>query len=1045
MHPGLIDGCFQLLAAAVGDDEAGSEAYVPVGIDRLTFYRRPKTELWCYVRLDQKEKGSRDILSGRVQLFEDGVGLIAEMEGFYLKRASKDALFRSSIAVDDRGNLEPFNVPGFGRIDPDRLTDWLYEVSWQPKPLERGMAADESTWVIFMDRFGAGRVLAEKLAGSKQRPVLVTAGTGFKMVEEGRYEIDPTAPEDYSRLFKQAFGTEDSPGYKCVHLWSLDDIPVGTAGIREVEKAQDLGCRSVLCLTQALAASDVGEPEGIWLVTRGMQRTGREENPNSVAHAPIWGLGRTLGLELPELPCVAVDLDPAVAPGEQEWLWEEIFAPDGEDQVSFRAGERLVARLRRSRIEDRSEKEGLEVPANQPYQLDTTKRGVMENLTLRPASRREPGPGEVEIRVHATGLNFRDVLNVLGMYPGEAGPPGSECSGEITAVGEGVADFKVGDPVLALAEGCFSNYTTTRAEMAAALPEGMTFEEGATIPIVFLTAYYCLHQLAGMKAGDKVLIHAAAGGVGLAAVQLAQKAGAEVYATAGSDEKREFLKSLGVKNVMNSRTLDFAEEILESTKGRGIDIVLNSLSGDFISKSFSCLSTGGCFLEIGKIGIWDEAKVSALKKNVRYHVFYLGEAMDKQPEVIRSMLKGLVGDFAAGRLRPMPRRDFAIQEAEQAFRFMAQAKHIGKIILTHPQNGLSGEKNIRSDASYLITGGLGGLGLQVAEWMVDQGARHLVLMGRGKPSDKAGKIIERLKEKGAEIKDIQCDISQKAQVSRMIREVDRTMPGLRGIVHSAGVIDDGILLQQDWSRFKKVMSPKLKGAWNLHRQTQGRDLDFFVLFSSLASVMGSPGQSNYAAANAFLDALAHHRRAMGLPGLSINWGPWSEVGMAAALSEADRKRHLRSGINFIEPEKGIKALESLIWSAHIQVGVLSVDWMRFFKDMESGSIPNLLLDIEKGLRKQKQQSVSRRGEFLRTLRETAPSERIEVLSAHISREVIKALGLSGEVVIDADQGFSEMGLDSLMAVEISNRLQDSMKLFAFIDDRVRISKCGRFI
>ncbi|NJQ96784.1 MAG: SDR family NAD(P)-dependent oxidoreductase [Hydrococcus sp. CSU_1_8] len=496
---------------------------------------------------------------------------------------------------------------------------------------------------------------------------------------------------------------------------------------------------------------------------------------------------------------------------------------------------------------------------------------------------------------------LKKYLEQMGFSDATDVPFGGECAGKIVAIGEGVKGFKIGDEVIASqAIGSLSSYVTVDSRFVVSKPKQLSFEEAATIPTTFLTAYYGLHYLAKIKPGDRVLIHAAAGGVGQAAIQLAQKAGAEVFATA-SPKKWNFLKSMGVKHVMNSRNLKFAQEIMALTYGEGIDIVLNSLNGEFIPKNLEILASGGRFVEIGKIGIWNESQVKEKRDDVAYFPFDLLEVSQENPGLIASMLEELMKEFRDENLKPLPHTVFPIEDAANAFRYMAQAKHIGKVVVSLPEIA-SQSFFIRKDGSYLITGGLGALGLQIGRWLVQQGAKHLILTGRNQPSQEARETIDQLEKIGTRVNVVQADVSNFDDVKRIIASSPHLpvspspcLP-LRGIIHAAGVLDDGVLLKQNWERFDRVLAPKVRGAWNLHLATQNLPLDFFVCFSSIASLLGSPGQGNYAAANAFMDALAHYRRGLGLPGLTINWGVWADVGMAAQLSEHDRARLEEQGI-----------------------------------------------------------------------------------------------------------------------------------------------------
>jgi NADPH:quinone reductase-like Zn-dependent oxidoreductase/acyl carrier protein len=648
-------------------------------------------------------------------------------------------------------------------------------------------------------------------------------------------------------------------------------------------------------------------------------------------------------------------------------------------------------------------------------------RGILDELRLQPTERRAPGPEEVEIRVSASGLNFRDVLNAMGLYEGPPAPLGSECAGTVVAVGEDVRGLEVGQPVVGMSNGTFRTFVTARAELVLPLPTGMSFAEAVTVPITFLTAEYALSRLGGMRPGERVLIHAAAGGVGLAAVQLAQRAGAEVFATAGNEEKRDYLRSIGVRHVMDSRSLSFADEVMRLTGGEGVELVLNSLTGDAIPASLGVLRRRGRFLEIGRAGIWSREQMAVAREDVMYFPIYLGEV---RPELLREMLQGVLQQLAAGQLKPLRRREFPLDAAAEAFRYMAQAKHIGKVVITQAQEA---EPTIvpHGQATYLITGGLGGLGLRVAEWLVEKGARHLVLVGRRGVTDGARRTIEALVASGAEVKVARADVTREEDLARVMGEIAEGMPPLRGVVHAAGVLDDGVLSQQTPRRLQAVLGPKLMGGWNLHRVTAGSPLEFFVMFSSASSVMGSPGQGGYGAGNAFLDALAHHRRREGAPALSIDWGPWGEAGMAATLGERDRRRWADMGVDFIPPSQGLAILKELLQRGAAQVMVLPVEWPRFLSQSAAGSVSSFFAALAAETRPGPSTPLARgeKADLRQRLTESPPSKRRRLLIAHVRDEAVRVLALDPSQPVDDQQGFQALGMDSLMAVELRNRLQ----------------------
>jgi NADPH:quinone reductase-like Zn-dependent oxidoreductase/acyl carrier protein len=576
--------------------------------------------------------------------------------------------------------------------------------------------------------------------------------------------------------------------------------------------------------------------------------------------------------------------------------------------------------------------------------------------------------------------------------------------------------------VVGLAYGGLSSYVTTAAQLVTRVPRGLSVEEGATIPMVFLTAHYGLNHLARMKRGERVLIHAAAGGVGMAAVQLAQRAGAEIFATAGSPKKRAVLRAMGVPHVMDSRSLAFAEEVMEQTRGEGIDIVLNALTDDFIPKSLALLRRGGRFLEIGKRGIWDHEQVRRVKPEIEYHMIYLGEVVEQQPALIQEMLRELREAFEAGNLAPLPRAVFSLRDAASAFRYMAQAKHVGKVVLRQDMD----RSRISPDATYLVTGGLGSLGLAVAQWLVAEGAQHLVLVGRHGPRAAAQTVLAELAQRGARVQVRQADVAHAEEVQALLDSLG-AQPPLRGVIHAAGVLDDGVLLQQTWERFARVLAPKACGAWHLHRATEGMGLDFFVLFSSVASVLGSAGQGNYAAANAYLDGLAWYRRGRGLPALSINWGPWGEVGMAAQLAEREQSRRADGGVALIPPALGVQALGYALAVGTPQCTVLPIDWPGFLGRFPVGAEPPLFRRMaSEATRAVAPPTREAAGAVRRRLAEAPASERAALLLAYVREQVARVLGLDPSHPSSDQAGLTEMGMDSLMAVELRNRLQSGL-------------------
>ncbi|HET8662411.1 MAG TPA: SDR family NAD(P)-dependent oxidoreductase, partial [Micromonosporaceae bacterium] len=1004
VHPGLLDACFQLLGLAQPLADGELPLYVPFSIERLRVAQQPGDGVWAYAQARAGGSGDPAAIVGDVRVVDRSGRVVVEMEGLRLRQVDPAAMRRRSARQDDL----------------------LYELTWQAAAATGDPAAggEPGSWLVFADERGLGRQLVSTLETDGGSGTLVRPGAAYEQTGDGLYSVNPHRRDDFTRLLDSA---PDGGWRGVVYLWPLDAAADPDAQLSSLEDAQRTALQGALHLVQALATKGISPR--LYLATRGAVAVGELTGPLALGQAPVWGLASVVALEHPDLRCTRIDLDPAAATDDAAPLAAELRAGGHEDRVALRGGGRYVARL--SRYAAAGAGQPLAVPSVESYRLDVATPGVLDQLVLRPAARQEPTAGQVELRVTATGLNFRDVLNALGLYPGDAGPLGLECAGEVVAVGPAVPGLSVGDRVVALAPASFGRFVTVDSRLVAPLPAEIGDAEAATVPVTFLTALHTLERIGRLKAGDRVLVHAAAGGVGMAAVQVAQAAGAEVLATA-SPAKWPVLEQMGVRHVFSSRTLAFAEEIRDRTGGEGVDVVVNSLTGDFITESLKLLRPGGRFIEIGKRETWPAERVAEVRDDVTYTAFDLVELARDEPGTVQELLRSLLRQLAGGALRPLPYRVFGLPQAVDAFRYMAQARHTGKIVVAHDPAAAGTAADawdvVRPDGTYLVTGGLGGLGLRVARWLVERGARSLVLVGRSGVSDASRADVAALRDAGAQVTVAQADVAQADAVARLVAEVTATLPPLRGVVHAAGVLDDGILLQQRWPRFERVLGPKLAGAWHLHRATGQADLDFFVLFSSVASVLGSAGQGNYAAGNAFLDLLAAERRRLGLPGLSINWGPWRGAGMAASVDHGDRQWTAR-GVGLVEPDQGVALLEQALAQPVAQLAIFAVDWPAYLRQYPAGQQPPLLADLA-GPAQVAAGGPAAGGTdhraLLRRLETAAPGDRPDVVLAHVRDLAARVLGLKDAHTLDTQQPLNELGLDSLMAVELRNALSLSV-------------------
>jgi NADPH:quinone reductase-like Zn-dependent oxidoreductase/acyl carrier protein len=898
-----------------------------------------------------------------------------------------------------------------------KLTNWLYETRWEPLSTLPAATQMQGTLLIVSDGNPVAAELAKVVRDGGARAITAQSGSAYSQQGSDSFISRFSSIADCEQLLKAAM----APGQPLTRViffaaGSSAECVDGPA----VPRLASWQTEQLLYLTQALAQNAAGELPSLAVVAQGFQL------PNigirsSLAGTAAWGLGRAVTAELPELHCKLIDIERALPPARAaEMLAAEISCESDENQVALGDGKRLALRLAHAEASIFGRENAVVADPRNPVQMEIAVRGDFKQLRFVPQKLKPPGPGEVQLRMLATALNFRDVLNALGMYPGDPGPLGVECIGEIVALGPGVSGWSVGEQVMAMPFRGYCTYSNAPVNMIFRRPANLSLAEAATVLTGYLTAIYSLSHLGNMKAGDRVLIHAGAGGVGLAAVQLAQQAGAEIFATAGSPAKREYLRQLGVPHVMDSRSLDFAATIRELTAGQGIDLVLNSLTGPAITEGLSLLKPGGSFLEIGKNELLNPAQVLKINPKAKYYVVDLVPPFRDTPQLMNQLVASITTSLEAGKLRPLPYRTFSLSEAPDAFRYMAAARHIGKVVVLHHS-----ASQLDASSTYLITGGLGGLGLAVARWMVDGGARQIILVGRRAPNPAAAKAIADLQAAGAKVAVAQADVGDRQQLADLLAAHTSAEKPLRGVIHAAGLIDDGALLLQDWPRFARVLKPKIDGAWNLHELTLPMPLDFFVLFSSGAGLFGNPGQSSYAAANVFLDELAVARQAAGLPALSINWGPWAEVGMAAAMNQRHEEDWSSRGLSTIDPAGGLKLLEMMIARNQIgQMAVLPVDDSAW-RPAAGRAISPLIKNLVGAADTEKDQASSGTAQASERLRQAAPADRRNVMIELVGETVLEIFGLDRRRSIPPDQNLTTLGMDSLLAIQLSNRLKTS--------------------
>ncbi|MEX5635816.1 SDR family NAD(P)-dependent oxidoreductase [Parafrankia sp. FMc2] len=990
LHPVVLDSCLQTLAAhpslAMARDAADGLS-LPLGVGTLRVYGDTSRGRYCLARLTRQEATAA--FGDLTLLAADGT-VLAELHDVHLGGASAN----------------PADL---------RFARRLLGVDWEERPLppSAGEEAVAGSWLLLSEQDDPQDITDEVVVGLRARglraeAVRLPAGEeGDRAQTELVAEWLRTVPDWGGLVFV-------APGAA-----SRVDPRVDPHGLT---RARDRVRRLALLVRALVEDNDTAVPR-LWVLTRDAQPVFEGEGTALDAGA-LRGLYRVISYEHAELKITHLDVD-ATAGGKD--LCAELCAGLPDDEVAWRAGNRYLARLRTSPLRDGDRRTQVRRFGRDGITLGVRQPGDLDSFEFVARDRRSPGPGEIEIELRAASINFADVLNAMGVYQTADGKPiplGTDGAGTVTAVGPGVASVQPGDRVAVMDFGALGTFHTTRAARAFPVPDSMTLEAAAALPAVYLTAWYGLHELAGLRAGERVLIHAASGGVGLAAIAIARAAGAEILATAGSERKRAYLRELGIRHVFDSRSARFAEQIRELT-GDGVDVVLNSLTGPALRAGLDLLRVGGRFIELGKRDIYSDAKLGMFpfRRNITFASVDLGLLGTDQPALLDRLVREVGEELAAGRLTPLEYTAFPIAEASAVFRSMGAGEHIGKLVLTIPADGETTVvvaphdiPVIRGDGAYVVTGGLGGLGLVLARWLSRSGAGRVVLNGRSAPSSAAEAVLAELRGAGTDIEVVRGDIAVGDTAQRLVAAATATGLPLRGVLHGAAVVEDAVVTLISDELLDRVWQPKVVGAWRLHEACEGHDLDWWFGFSSAAALLGFPGQGSYAAANAWLDTFTSWRRAQGLPAISVNWGAWADHGRGASFEER--------GYAMIDVEEGLDACERLLRHDRARAGYLPVDQPTWLAHFGATIDSTFLATVAIGGGTSGGQAANA---LLDELGAADPATRQSLLETYLIGEVSGILRID-RAAIDPRTPLLDVGMDSLMMLELRTRIEKGLGL-----------------
>jgi len=880
--------------------------------------------------------------------------------------------------------------------------------------------------------------LTTALVQAGNPPVLVSAGPDFDGTDPVRPVLDPQNLDHWTRLWDLlARDAEPDRPVECVHLLGLDSDP--EPALEDLEAVLTRRVVSASLLVRAWSEAPQPVAASVCLVTGGGLPLPGQMARLAPSQAGLVGFFRVCCNEAASLTPRLVDVQPdaagqvPLAAAVREILCPVGQTADAEPEVILTPAGRFVSRLVPLDLLDRADSGSL----TGPVALSLDGQGHLDDAVWRRVPDKIPGPGQVRIENAAAGVNYRDVMYALGRIPEEAleggasGPGlGLECAGVVSAVGEGVTDLHPGDRVCCLAGGCYDSQVLAAAQTVFPLPDSLDFAAAATIPVAHFTAYYALTELARLAEGESILIHGGAGGVGLAAIQLARQLGANVMATAGSPHKRRFLAALGVEHVFDSRSLDFEDQVRAVTDGAGLDVVLNSIAGETLQKSLGLLKPLGRFLELGKVDFYANTplRMRLLRENISFFGIDLDQVVRERPARCRQLFAAMLECFARRELTPLPFACSARGSVTEAWHAMRRSSHLGKLVVVaeEPTPAVRAPEAghlpaLRPDAAYLVTGGLGGLGLTVAKRLAQAGARHLVLAGRsGAATAIAQATVAELAAGGVRVDVVAVDLADCTRAKAVLAPyLAGGATPLAGLVHCAGILRDATIANLTPADITAVLRAKAVSAYHLHWLTRDLPLDFFVLFSSATTVMGNPGQANYVAANTVLEALAAQRRARGLPGVSLGWGPITDVGMLASRPDVLESLRRVTGAVGLTANGVMDFVERYGQSALPNLHVFRMQWRRLAR------LPYVASPVHASqARASGDAAPADHDDFRRTLAELPHKEAVTQAVARLSQHIAHILRLPPSR-LRQDKPVGELGMDSLMYVELSLAIEET--------------------
>jgi acyl transferase domain-containing protein/acyl carrier protein len=970
VHPALLSACFQSVEAHPSVAQVANGSLLsPLSLRQLRAYGCTRKARYCFTRVTSA----------------DTTGVAADLDILDEHGAVLLTLRGLEMGISHTGERD--------RV----LSERLLTIEWQQRDLPETSHADPGAWLLIATSTTADAVannLADALKLTGAQCQLMPWPQSAEHVSNASELRDYLGSNVLDGMVVLAGPQNGNPNEECA-VRGRDYVGHLVRIVREL-------------------ADVTVEPARLYVVTRGAQPV-LARDPVNLEQAGLRGLIRVIGNEHPQLRATQIDLD---ADTDIECLARQLLERSDEDETAWRNDLWYTARLTPAPLRPEERHTAVVDYARDGVGLQIHTPGDLQTIELAAFDRVPPGPGEIEVAVTASSVNFADVLIASGRYSSIDGITpqlGMDFAGVVSAIGPDVTTHQIGDHVGGFSKsGCWATFVRCDARVAVTLPPGLTDELAAGVTTAHAIAWYGLHHQAGIGPDDRVLIHSATGGVGQAAVAIARAAGAEIFATAGSEKRRQLLRDAGIKHVYDSRSTEFADQIRRDTDGYGVDVVLNSRTGAAQRAGLELLSVGGRFVEIGKSDVYANTRLELLpfRRNLTFHYVDLALMAESHPRRIGELLGTVYRLVAEGELPPPEITHYPLGDAVTAIRSMSAAEHTGKLVLDVSHAGRSGVvvppqqvRAFRSDGSYIVTGGLGGIGLFLAEAMAAAGCGRIVLTSRSEPTPTVLETIELIQAMGGDVV-VECgDITEPGTAERLVEAATTTGLPLRGVLHAAAVVEDATLQNITEELIDRDWAPKVNGAWNLHTATAGQPLDWFCSFSSAAALVGSPGQGAYAAANSWLDAFTQWRRTQGLPATAIAWGVWGSIGRAAAVAEATEVA--------ISPNQGAYAFQTLLCHDRAYTGYAPLTGSPWLSALAQRSKFTELFQSTG-------ESLTGTSKLLAELR-SLPKEQ---WPARLRRLVSDKLTKELRRTIDPDRALSEYGLDSLANLELRNYLKD---------------------